>query len=138
MPRAIHKDVNVFSHHVDNLSLFLVFDLPLAEVTSELEEPTLNFCLRKSEIVVHVHVVVAPAQNRQYAKCREEKEQTNCVSLAVLPRVLQVVYHVFEDDNGAECCDFNDAELKTIFNGAVTSHSNNLLLYSLFLDILHS
>ena len=83
LPGAIDEDVDVFGEHVDNLSFFLVFDLPLTQATRQLEQPTLDLCLAESKVVVDMHVVVATTENGQDPQHYESNEKSDSVCLSV-------------------------------------------------------
>ena len=74
LPWAIHENIDVFSHKIDDLSLFRVFNLPLFQIANEFEEPTLNLGLAESEIDVDVLIVVASSQEWDQPQDRKEEK----------------------------------------------------------------
>ena len=64
--------------------MLLLFDLPLLEAASQVEEPALDLSLYKPVIVVDVKVVVAPHQQLNKSERSEPKKQLSALVLDML------------------------------------------------------
>lgn len=136
MPRAINEDVDIFGQDIDHLCFFLIFNLPLTKVTCQIEKPALDLGLDKSEIVVNMHVIVAPTQNGDNSESCKEDEQADSVCVAVIFWILQEVNHQLEHKDRGKRCNFDYTELHSVLDGAKSRHSFDLIRDCISLTVL--
>lgn len=121
-PGSVDENFDVFCENVNKLGVFFLFYLPLFEAASEVEEPALDFSLYKSEVVVHVQVVVATYEQLHYSEPSEPNKQLNArvLDVAVL---FEVINDRFKQINRAEGRSLQHCQHEAVVDDTVYGHS---------------